>query len=50
MATIASLIDIKKYFNMSMQEMKDEFSPLSDEDKQYFKEAVGEAMDNHWGC
>lgn len=41
----ATLIEIKTYFGMTMQEMKNEYSPLSTEDKAYFKQAVGEELE-----
>ena len=41
----ATLVEIKEYFEMSSGEFAAEWKLLSDEDKDYFRKAVGEVKE-----
>lgn len=40
----ASLKEIKEFFGMTMPEFKEEWAPLNDAEREYFKLAVGEVL------
>jgi hypothetical protein len=38
----ANIKEVKEFFGMTMEEMREEWKDLSKEDQEYFKTAVGE--------